>query len=349
MKTNLNATIDATKLEKLNKFLYQEDFQKRLEEIRKIRFTITQQPSIKEIVIANEENNQGVLSVIEGSGRTSLDPYLGCEFAKESIVSGYDESKLQFLTLEGMASFISHAIVSYANDDLIPVTYLSFYFYSRSKDLSSNSKYFRITDEPETEEKRDYALDRNALLESYSLENSILLIDGPLIGGNLSSYTTTLVEKLEAQNVIPIFIVKNSDSNMVIDNVPALAGKYNSDLHWAYATLKEGERSSLFQYTDKVNKKNTKVFFYIKIFNDISPQRIEFHTSTFEKHLQVLPNIFNLIYYLYLLHGDRKNCQVRPIAIAEKYAREVLGLINPYSYLKSSGIIPTMNETRFGG
>jgi len=55
-----------------------------------------------------------------------------------------------------------------------------------------------------------------------------------------------------------------------------------------------------------------------------------------------------VIYYLFLLHGDYKNPQIRPVAVAEKYAREVLGLINPYAFMKSTGITPTINQTRFG-
>ena len=348
-KTNLNTTIDASKLEPLNKFLFQDDFQNRLEAVKKIKVTLTETPKVQQININNDPNESGVLKVLEAGKPIKLDLKNGCEFAKSAIIEGYDESKLQFLTLEGIASFISHAMVCYANDDLLPVTYLSFYFYSRSEKVIEKSKYFRSTKDPGAEENRDYAIDRNFILEKYAVSDSLLIIDGPLIGGNISSYTTKLVENLEIRNVSPIFIVKNSDSNLVIDNVEEYKGKYHSDLHWAFVSLAEGERTPMFIYEDKYNKKNTKVFFYIKPFNNISPQRVELHISTYESHIDILPTLFNTIYYLYVLHGDLKNPQVRPVVVAEKYAREVLGIINPYSFMKVSGVTPTMNQTRFGG
>lgn len=349
MKTaNLSTTIDLSKLGTLNKFLFQDNFQSRLEEIKKIKITLTAVPKIQGVDITATDNSKGVLRPLEKLANFELDPKLGNENAKQMVISGYDESKLEFLTLEGVASFVSHAIVCYANDDILPITYLSFNFYSRSEQLFANSKYFKATKDPKMEENKNYAIDRSALLEEYSIDDSLLLIDGPLIGGNLSSFTVKLVKKLESKNVTPIFIVKNSDSNLVTDNVGVLKNKYHSDLHWAYTTLKPGHRTSLFLYEDQHNKENTKVFFYIKPFDRISPQRIEFHLSTYAKHTEVLPSLYDVIYYLFLLHGDYKNPQIRPVAVAEKYAREVLGLINPYAFMKSTGITPTINQTRFG-
>lgn len=344
---NLELTIEEKKLSFLNKFLFQEDFQKRLDEIRKIKITLTAPPKIEEIDIVVDEG-QGVLQKLEQNTKYFLDAKQGNEFAKNIIISGYDESKLEFITLEGLASFISHSLVTYKSENILPVTYLSFYFYSRSEKLLIDSKYFHTTNEPDVEQKRDYAKDRNNLISNYAIPDSVMFIDGPLIGGNLSSYTIDLVNKLESSDVVPIFIVKNSDSNLVTENVPDLKHAYNSDLHWAYGLLKPGERTPLFKYVDAYNSNNAKAFFYIKPFTGLSPQRIEFHMSTLEKHKELLPRIFDLVYYLFLAHGDPKNPQMRPIAVAEKYAREVLKLINPYSFMKFSGIIPTVNQTRFG-
>ena len=45
-------------------------------------------------------------------------------------------------------------------------------------------------------------------------------------------------------------------------------------------------------------------------------------------------------------NGDKKNPQVRPIAIAEKFARQTRKFTNVQKLIKDSGLIPTMNEER---
>jgi hypothetical protein len=51
---------------------------------------------------------------------------------------------------------------------------------------------------------------------------------------------------------------------------------------------------------------------------------------------------------LLLVQGDFKNPQIRSISIAEKYARATLKLMNVNQIMKKSGIVPTMNQERFG-
>ena len=130
--TNLSTTIDESKLGTLNKFLFQENFQSRLEEIKKIKVTLTANPKIQEVDITTTDNSKGVLRSLEKIASYKLDPKFGNENAKQMVISGYDESKLEFLTLEGVASFVSHAMVCYANDDILPITYLSFYLDRKS-------------------------------------------------------------------------------------------------------------------------------------------------------------------------------------------------------------------------
>jgi hypothetical protein len=48
-----------------------------------------------------------------------------------------------------------------------------------------------------------------------------------------------------------------------------------------------------------------------------------------------------------LAQGDLKNPQIRSIAIAEKYARATLRLLNLPQMMKELGITPTMNQERF--
>lgn len=83
----------------------------------------------------------------------------------------------------------------------------------------------------------------------------------------------------------------------------------------------------------------------MKPFN-VSPQRIEIHPSTYEMYKKEVYTITDLIYYLILVQGVLKNPQVRPIAIAEKYAREVKKLYNINQILKFSQLEPTINQAR---
>jgi hypothetical protein len=48
-----------------------------------------------------------------------------------------------------------------------------------------------------------------------------------------------------------------------------------------------------------------------------------------------------------IAQGDKSNPQVRPIAIAEKYARETLKLIEFNKLMSDTGIVPTINQERF--
>jgi hypothetical protein len=230
----------------------------------------------------------------------------------------------------------------------MPISYLSFYFYTRSKEITKNSSYIKYSLDHSADSNKDYAIDRSKFLYDYCIENSILFIDGPLIGGQMTSYTIESIERLQERSIIPLFIVKNSDSNLITDNILELRSKYNSDMHWSYRQLKVGQRTNLVMYVDEYNPKNAKIFCYMKAFN-LSPQRIEFHINTFKDYENQMNDFMDMIYYLFLVHGDKKNPQIRPIVIAEKYARCVLRMADTYSLIKASGLIPTMNQERFGG
>ena len=176
-------------------------------------------------------------------------------------------------------------------------------------------------------------------------ENSILFIDGPLIGKQMNVYTLKLNEELLKKVVIPIFVVKNSSSNLVTDNVQELKGKFNSDMHWAHKLLKPGQRTNFFLYRDLYNTNNSKVFCYIKPFG-VSPQRIEVHPTTYYRNKEFICQMMDIIYFLYLVHADLKNPQVRPIAIAEQFARETKKIYNVDKILTESKLQPTMNQAR---
>lgn len=336
---------------KLNKLIFHPSFKYLLQQIRQLNVTLTQ-------VYENEEYNfsnlkfpsHGNLDALEDIGTYTLSGEEGNEFAKgrDVFFAGYDESKFHYSALEGHAYFTAHSLIFCDKREYLPVIKISFNFYSKSEKLCNLYPLFNNSSDPEKKSNEDYVLERNDFILEYSVENTIVFIDGPLIGGNISHYTVKLVRKLHDKNIIPIFIVKNSDSNMVTDNMEDLGKDYNSDMHWSYNILKEGSRTNFFKYTDAKNPNFSKIFCYIKAYKGLSPQRVEFHSETFIRYHSKIPNIMNLIYYLFLVHGDTKNPQVRPIVIAEQYAREAIKTTNTYALIKSSGLIPTMNQERFG-
>lgn len=262
-------------------------------------------------------------------------------------IFAYDESIRKFSCLEGDGYLTGHSLVFLSETDYIPSGLVSFYFYTRSRIVSDQSDYIKFSQNVEIDSKKDYIRDRIKFLTEKTPENSILLIDGPLIAGDVYTYMIQSMKIFEEKNIIPVFFVKNSSSNMVSDAIANIRNSYNSDLHWAYYYLNAGERTNYFYYQDKINSQNAKVFCYLKAFEK-SPQRIEFHASTYERHKNIIDNIINQIYYYLLVQGPT-NPQVRPIAIAEKFAREYLKIMDFESIFFSNGLIPTMNQDRFGG
>lgn len=274
-----------------------------------------------------------------------LNPNIG--IATERKVLAYDESILKFSCLEGTAYFTSHSLVYLGDNDYIPTGYLTFYFYTKSKSIVENSKYLRYSLDPDMDSKKDYIKDKIDFLVNYTPPNSILLIDGPLIAGDVYTYMIRAINKFLERDIIPVFFVKNSSSNMVVDSIKELSYKYNSDMHWSYKFLKRGQRTNYFNYADKINPNNAKIFSYIKGY-DMSPQRVEFHIDTFKAFRNEIDNIHDMIYYMLLVQGDKSNPQIRPIAIAEKYAREFIKLTDINKYFFDFGLVPTMNQERFG-
>lgn len=263
-------------------------------------------------------------------------------------VAAYDESIAKFASLEGIAYSTSHSFVFVSSSYYVPVNYLTFYFYTRSDELVKRSKHIRLSDDPEMDSKKDYIHDRIRFLEKVTPENSILLIDGPLIGGDVYTIMMRSIQSFHDKNIIPLFFVKNSSSNLVTDNIIELRKKYNSDMHWSYKFLRPGERTNFFVYRDRVNPLNAKVFCYLKAF-ELSPQRVEFHLDTYSKYGNLCDILMDLVYYLLIVQGSTSNPQVRPIAVAEMYARDTLGLVDIFSLMREAGITPTMNQVRFGG
>ena len=115
-------------------------------------------------------------------------------------------------------------------EDYIPSCFVTFYFYTHSEAYSTNSKFIKYSSEIDIDSKKDYLEDRTQFILDSVPADSILFIDGPLLGGQASNYTIKMNTELLKKEVIPIFFVKNSSSNLIIDNYPKLKGKYNSDM-----------------------------------------------------------------------------------------------------------------------
>jgi hypothetical protein len=332
----------------LNKLVLHPSFLETLESVRKVNIRVTEQPKESKFDFSKSTfPPNGKLRLVEALGIHDLHANNGMRVSDKHFYAGYDESKLNYMSLEGSAFFTCHSLVVATKKEYLPSNYLSFYFYSRSKDLTDKSSPFKYSLDHAADANYDYVRDRSDFLNTWALENTILFIDGPLIGGNMTQYTLNLVADLHERNILPIFFVKNSDSNLVTESIPELQNRFNSDMHWTYNHLKPGQRTNFFLYTDEYNPKNAKVFCYLKAF-DLSPQRIEFHVETYTQQHHQIDDIMDLIYYLLIAHGDKKNPQIRPIAIAEKFAREILKVSDSFNILKYSGLMPTMNQERFG-
>jgi hypothetical protein len=333
-----------------SRLIFHSSFNDTITEIKKLKIKLPSNPSDLEMDFNayNYPQNGELVSKVEEIGRFTLDPHRGEDLSNKTAICAYDESINRFEGLEGTAYLTSHSLIVHGSSDFVPVNLLSFHFYTRSRVLSHDSKHIKYSEDPETESKKDYILDRKALLVENIPENSVVFIDGPLIGGQMTEQTMELNDRLLRKEIVPIFFVKNSTSNLVTEYTKELKGKYNSDMHWAYTYLKEGERTNLFRYVDQNHKNGdwAKVFCYLKAFN-VSPHRIEMDVKAFKKYSDRIPSLLDLAYYLLLAQGDLKNPQIRSIAIAEKYARATLNLINFVQMMKELGITPTMNQERF--
>ncbi len=332
-----------------NKLIIHPQFNSIIREINKLKIKIPQTPSSENLFLNLMPFRGGVLSPIEDIGSYKLNPKNGENLSHgKRTITAYDESFQKYTAIEGTVYITAHSLILHHEDDYLNSSYLTMYFFTKSNLIKKNAKNIVRVDDPDIENNRRYAKDRNELILNNTPNNSIIFIDGPLIGGQISEYTTKLNDELLKKNIVPIFIVKNSRSSMVTDNIKEFSGEYNSDLHWANTILKPGERTNLFRYQDKHKKSNSKIFFYIKAFGDTSPQRVEFHENTLKKYGKELLDIFDIVYYLMLAQGDPHNPQLRSIYIAEKYARAVVNLIDINKLMKSAGLISTINQERFG-
>ncbi len=294
---------------------------------------------------------EGKVVRLEHSDHHDLNAEKGMNFSKRenTIICAYDESIASYKALEGDAVCTSHSLVFVDSADYIPTTYVTLRFFTKSGLIEDKMGEAAIkTENIPYESAILTAKDKLEFLSKNCIDESILLIDGPLIAGDAYTNVIGYVEKFNERKIVPTFYVKNSSSNMVIDNTDDLKGRYNSDMHWSNSILKQGQRTDFYEYTDARNERNSKVFCYIKFYDDTSPVRLEFAKTTFYEFRSIIEDLVNLSYYLLLVQGDKYNPQLRPIAIAEKYARETLKMIDVNREIREAGLTATMNENRWG-
>lgn len=248
---------------------------------------------------------------------------------------GYDESILEYNTIEGSFKAVSYVLVTALGSQYLPAIYLDLSFVSRH---CSNDDLFPIylnSQEKNVFEKH-FHLKKIQFIESLQIKNKIFLMDGPLFSG----VNTQFNFRKDNEN-INVHFVKNSSSSIILDffNIK----EFNNDLHWAMKHLRPLERSALFQFTSDDGRKKT--FAYLKITNKHSPIRIEI--SAEHSDLFVNSQFWNTICHQYLAAGLGSNNQPRLIQIAEKYARESLINSKVINYLSLKDFIPTTNEMRF--
>ncbi len=328
---------------KTNRLIFHPKFNEVVMEISKLNIRLP--PPIPQDYVDFSSLKGVDVEPIEKEAITSLNPKKEFNVLKDRKISAYDESKNKFAALEGTAYAVSHSLIILSEEDYVPSNFITFNFYTRSEELAKEGKSIKYCDDPEAKSNEDYHIDRNEFLSKTVPSNSILFIDGPLIGGQATSYANKLNSALLKKNTIPIFFVKNSLSNLVVSKIPNLKNKYNSDLHWANNVLKIGERTCFFNYKDAYNPNNTKLFCYIKVYENTT-QRVEMHPETYNNFKSMINELMNLIYYLMLVQGDVTNPQIRPIAIAEMYARATLRTVEFTKTMEQLGITPTMNQNR---
>lgn len=331
------------------KLIVHKDFKESIEEIRKGRIFLGNLGSGMYDPESEFDLDFGDFEIegITEMKAIKLDPRNG-QVVNQGLnnVFAYDESILKFSSLEGDGVLTSHTIVKIALMDYLPSSYVTFHFYTRSGKIAQGNKTIRLSDNISDAINEDYSKERSGFLLENIPSGSILLVDGPLIGKNLSAQTVKMNNTLLQNDIFSIFVVKNSSSNLVTSNVSKVKKDFNSDLHWASNFLQPGQRTNFFLYKDKHNSELAKQFCYIKSFTK-SPQRVEIHPRTYERFKKDVPNLMDLLYYYFLVNGNGKNQQARPIVIAEKFSRNTLAMFDLRVILKYTGLTPTVNEERF--
>jgi len=330
-----------------NKFkgrvIFSENYQSTIDSIKLINKSANKKATISKISSDTIDISKGAsISIISGYEKISV--INEDNLIPPKLLSAYDESILELNSLEGKVRCIAHSAVIQTDKEYIPSGYVTLKFYTKSDLIGArNTEYSDIIQSKDinSAQIKEYVEERKYFLEKAAPNNALMLIDGPMFSGATTSGNFILINQLLKQECRPIFFVKNSDSTIITENFKFAKG-YNSDLHWAYSTLKEKEISQVFAYT---SEGRSKAMCFMKIYNNRGPVRIEFPLDAFEQGWYN-DDVFDQIYYQYLANGSANNMQPRIIQIAEMYAREILKSTNLYKDIERMGLTKSMNEER---
>ena len=205
-----------------NRLILHPDFRKTIDELADNRIFLPPSGEEHDLPHLNFSQNGGLTTNLEDIKGYNLNVKNGCRQKDKLRFSAYDESIMKFSALEGSAYFTSHSLVVVGSKQYVPVNLVTFYFYTRSQNILSKSKYIKFAFDPEVEAQRDCIIDRINFLVKYAPPRSLLFIDGALIAGDLYTYMISSIDKFLQKEIIPIFFVKNSRSNLVTKNIKQL-------------------------------------------------------------------------------------------------------------------------------
>ncbi|MCD8421599.1 DNA double-strand break repair nuclease NurA [Tenacibaculum finnmarkense genomovar ulcerans] len=324
--------------------IFSDNYKTTIDSIKLINKSIGNQATITKI-------NSDSVDISSDSDIRIIPGYKGISKVNEAnlkpptILSAYDESILELISLEGKVRCIAHCAVIQTEKEYIPAAYVTLKFYTKSNLISAKSTEFSdiiIGNDINSELTKEYIKEREFFLSKAAPSNSLMFIDGPMFSGAATSGNFILINDLLSKKCRPIFFVKNSESTIITERFDFAKG-YNSDLHWAYSNLKEKEISPVFAYTSKEGR--SKAMCFMKIYNNRGPVRIEFPLKAFEEGWYG-DDVFDQIYYQFLANGSANNMQTRIIQISEIYAREILKSTNIYKDIERMGLTKSMNEER---
>lgn len=174
--------------------LFHPSFAETIAELKKRKITLPSSPSDLELDFASYTypQNGELVAGVEEFGKIQLDEEIGQDFCNNIPICAYDESVNKFEGLEGTAYLTSHSMIIHGQSDFIPVNLLTFHFYTRSSVLSQGQKFIKYSEDIEVDSKKDYITDREKLLIENVPEKSVIFIDGPLIGSQMTRYTLDL-------------------------------------------------------------------------------------------------------------------------------------------------------------
>jgi len=330
------------------------NYHKTFEDLKRNKIVFNNEPTDTILIDKIINNPKSKITSLEEKGSYKLNCQEGEDFVKSyhASINAYDESIQKISTLKGIVYFTCHCLIQMTDNDFDPICELTANYLTRAKSVAESSEvfhYVKVDDEIESVEavyKKQYHKERANLLLKHVPYNSFLIIDGPLVGSMLSSRTRRMAMDLLEKDIITVFVVKNSDSLMLANSLEP--GNYNSDLDWADQNLTAGSRSSFIKYKEKPTGGHSEIFCYLKSFDNVSPLRISFMEEILTKDETLIKSLMDAIYFLVLDQGTPKDPQIRLISVAEMFAKEILKVSNPYGKLINIGLVPTINQSRWG-